>query len=89
MVDQSVSMMAKNIQVVSFDSDWREVYIGTVRRNMFIGVCAHEALKKPDIVVKCATKTENIEPLVISCFKWCPLESCTILALGNNVEGLL
>ena len=28
---KSVGMMAKNLQVVSFDADWTEIYLGTVR----------------------------------------------------------
>ena len=29
-IDSSVGLMAKNLQVVSFDTDWLEIYLGTV-----------------------------------------------------------
>ena len=30
-LSKSVGIMAKNLQVVSFDSEWSEIYLGTVR----------------------------------------------------------
>ena len=41
-LDESVGLMAKNLQVVSFDSKWKEVYLGTARRDRFIAVCPNE-----------------------------------------------
>ncbi len=38
---QSPSIMSKNLQVVSFDSDWREVYLGVVKRDVFAATCVN------------------------------------------------
>lgn len=32
-LEASVSVMVKNLQVVSFDSEWLEIYLGTVCQN--------------------------------------------------------
>ena len=34
-------MSVKNLQVVSFDSEWKEIYLGTIRRNHFSAFCPH------------------------------------------------
>ena len=41
-MSNSVGMLTKNLQVVSFDSDWKEVYLGTIRRNHFTAFCPNE-----------------------------------------------
>ena len=41
-ISHTVSMLPKNLHVISFDSEWREVYLGTVRRGRFVGVCPNE-----------------------------------------------
>jgi hypothetical protein len=42
---ETVGLMSKNLQVVSFDSSWHEIYIGTVRKDRFIAVCPNQARK--------------------------------------------
>ena len=32
-LESTVGLMVKNLQVVSFDSDWLEIYLGTVSLN--------------------------------------------------------
>lgn len=39
---ETVGLLGKNLQVVSFDSAWNEIYIGTVRRDRFIAVCPNQ-----------------------------------------------
>ena len=41
-LNDTVGLMCKNLQVVSFDSAWQEIYIGTVRRDRFIAVCPNQ-----------------------------------------------
>ena len=43
---KSVGMMAKNLQVVSFDADWSEIYLGTVRAGKANYILAQGPLRK-------------------------------------------
>ena len=43
-LSETVGLMSKNLQVVSFDSSWHEIYIGTVRRDRFIAVCPNQVM---------------------------------------------
>ena len=36
-IPSSSSAQVKNLQVVSFDAEWREVYVGYVRKDVFTG----------------------------------------------------
>ena len=41
---ETVGLMSKNLQVVSFDAAWHEIYIGTARRDRFIAVCPNPVI---------------------------------------------
>ena len=41
-IPHTVCLLPKNLHVISFDSEWREVYLGTVRRANFVGICPNE-----------------------------------------------
>ena len=57
-------------QVVSFDSEWREVYIGYVRKDLFTGECPNSNVSNAaKISVKYKTK-ERLENAVITAAKW-------------------
>merc|ERR1719150_1619783 len=71
------------MSVVSFDAEWREVYIGYVRKDLFTGECPNNVTDAAKISVKYATKNRP-ENAVISAAKWCPMESCTLLVLGSQ-----
>ena len=40
-ISNGAGMSVKNLQVVSFDSEWKEIYLGTIRRNHFSAFCPH------------------------------------------------
>ena len=46
-LEASVGVMVKNLQVVSFDSEWLEIYLGTVCQNKtkFHIICIREICK--------------------------------------------
>ena len=50
-LSETVGLMSKNLQVVSFDSSWHEIYIGTVRRDRFIAVCPNQARHFRDVIL--------------------------------------
>ena len=57
-------------QVVSFDSEWREVYVGYVRKDLFTGECPNSNVSNAaKISVKYKTK-ERLENAVITAAKW-------------------
>ena len=51
-MSNTVGMLAKNLQVVSFDGDWKEIYLGTVRKNHFTAFCPNEVSSAVDIDFK-------------------------------------
>ena len=58
-LEASVGVMVKNLQVVSFDSEWLEIYLGTVCINVAIFL----------IVAMNMTSFENLEKLhFCTCF---------------------
>lgn len=94
MVPHSVSMLPKNLQVVSFDPEWREIYLGTLRRDGFSAVCPHDVptASKVDLQYSrtaiAEAPAEGMEGggsvvVAVTAAKWCPLENCTVLVLGN------
>ena len=50
-LSETVGLMSKNLQVVSFDSSWHEIYVGTVRRDRFIAVCPNQARHFSDVIL--------------------------------------
>ncbi|XP_023335080.1 WD repeat-containing protein 54 [Eurytemora carolleeae] len=78
----SVDPQVKNLQVVSFDSDWKEVYIGASKKDSFTAVCPNNIPQCAEVSVRYVCK--NKENARISCSKWCPMENCTILVLGSQ-----
>lgn len=86
----SSGLLTKNLQVVSFDSEWNEIYLGSVRRDHFTAFCpnpvdsavAIDFKWKPscggDVEVDCQ------QPVTITVAKWCPMENCTVLVLGSQ-----
>ncbi len=79
--ENSTSLMAKNLQVVSFDSDWKEVYLGTVRRDSFNASCPANDGK---VNVKYAPKEATSAILPLTAAKWCPLDNCTVLVVASK-----
>ena len=67
-------------QVVSFDANWNEIYVGTVRRDVFSAVCPNPVPKASKVDVHYRAKASGV--VVITSAKWCPLDSCTVLVLG-------
>ena len=62
------------IKVVSFDSEWREVYLGYIRKDVFTGECPNDVTNAAKIRVKYDTK-DRPENAVISAAKWWELVS--------------
>ena len=57
-------------QVVSFDSEWKEVYVGYVRKDVFTGECPHSGVTNAaKISVKYNTK-DRPENAIITAAKW-------------------
>ncbi len=89
MVPHSVSMLPKNLQVVSFDPEWREIYLGTLRRDGFSAVCPHDvpAAAKVDVQYQREAEDNNGGEqggvVAVTCAKWCPLENSTVLVIGK------
>ena len=65
----SLSIYILYLQVVSFDSEWREVYVGYIRKDVFTGECPNEVNNAAKISVKYDTK-DRPENAVISAAKW-------------------
>ena len=59
----------RSLQVVSFDSEWREVYIGYIRKDVFTGECPNDVNNAAKISVKYNTK-DRPENAVITAAKW-------------------
>ena len=84
-IPNSVSTQVKNLQVrvvwififsyhsdkvVSFDSEWREIYVGLVRKDLFTGECPNNDVSKAaKISVKYKTK-DRPENAIITAAKW-------------------
>ena len=89
-MSNSVGMLTKNLQVVSFDSEWREIYLGTVRRNHFTAFCPNDVSTAVNIDFKWVHEDEGPEAaeqssiVSLTVAKWCPLEHCTVLVLGSQ-----
>ena len=81
--ERTVSMMPKNLQVVSFDSDWKEIYLGTVRKDVFSAFCPNGVAAKDKNCFEVQYRSQGDETIVITTAKWCPLQNCTILVLGK------
>lgn len=94
-MSNTVGMMTKNLQVVSFDADWKEIYMGTVRRNHFTAFCPNDVPTAVNIDFKwlhedeeengasnSGSNSEQSSVIVLTLAKWCPLENCTVLVLG-------
>ena len=80
----SASMMCKNLQVVSFDSEWKEVYLGTIRRESFTAICPNDVPKAVAKVEVHYKERATNEPVVLTSAKWCPMENCTVLVVGRG-----
>jgi len=78
----SVSAQVKNLQVVSFDGDWKEIYVGVARRDIFTAECPNNVPEAAKVTVKYQAKDK--ENAIISTSKWCPMENCTLLVLGSQ-----
>ena len=83
-IEQGVGMTPKNLQVVSFDSEWKEIYLGTFRRDNFSAMCPNNVPSASNVKVKYVGKTEDTTVTITSA-KWCPLDNCTVLVLGKNI----
>ena len=88
-ISNGAGMSVKNLQVVSFDSDWKEIYLGTIRRNHFSAFCPHNVPNAVSIDFKWLHEdegpdAENSSIVTLTVSKWCPLENCTVLALGSQ-----
>ena len=91
---KGAAMMVKNLQVVSFDANWQEIYVGALRGDNFSAVCPNQIPNAADIEVSWngvnsapAADEENDPEIqgmsaMLTSAKWCALEDCTILVLG-------
>ena len=68
-MSNSVGMLTKNLQVVSFDADWKEIYIGTVRRNHFTAFCPNDVPNAVNIDFKWIHEDEGGIILTLICLK--------------------
>jgi len=80
---ESVAAQAKNLQVVSFDADWTEIYVGSSRRDKFTAVCPNNVPEAANVSVKFKVQDDR-DTAIISTSKWCPMENCTLLVLGSQ-----
>ncbi len=88
----TAGMMAKNLQVVSFDSEWNEIYLGTSRRNHFTAFCPNNVANainidfkwKDDDKIHAASVGDDPTGVNLTVAKWCPMENCTVLVLGSQ-----
>ena len=71
-----------DIKVVSFDADWKEIYVGVARKDIFTAECPNNVPEAAKVTVKYQTKDR--ENAIISTSKWCPMENCTLLVLGSQ-----
>ena len=88
-ISSGAGMTVKNLQVVSFDSEWKEIYLGTIRRNHFSAFCPNSVPNAVSIDYKWLHQdegpdAENSSIVSLTVSKWCPLENCTILVLGSQ-----
>ena len=88
-ISNGAGMSVKNLQVVSFDSEWKEIYLGTIRRNHFSAFCPHNVPNAVSIDYKWLHQdegpdAENSSIVSLTVSKWCPLENCTVLVLGSQ-----
>ena len=51
-MEQSVGIMPKNLQVVSFDAEWNEIYVGTARRDVFSASCPNPVPKASRVAIQ-------------------------------------
>ena len=70
------------LKVVSFDADWKEIYVGVARKDIFTAECPNNVPDAAKVAVKYQTKER--ENTIISTAKWCPMENCTLLVLGSQ-----
>ena len=68
--------------MVSFDADWKEIYVGVVRKDTFTAECPNNVPEAAKVTVKYQAKDK--ENAIISTSKWCPMENCTLLVLGSQ-----
>ena len=71
-MSNTVGMLAKNLQVVSFDGDWKEIYLGTVRKNHFTAFCPNEVSSAVDIDFKWMHEDEGKLEKDSICNLYCP-----------------
>ena len=89
-MDSTAGMTCKNLQVVSFDSEWNEIYLGTTRRNRFTAFCPNEVTNAVNIDFKWnldindPANQDEATGVTLTVAKWCPMENCTILVLGSQ-----
>ena len=72
-----------DIEVVSFDADWKEIYVGVARKDIFTAECPNNVPDAAKVMVKYQTKDKE-NTAIISTSKWCPMENCTLLVLGSQ-----
>lgn len=77
----SASMMTKNLQVVSFDSAWNEIYVGSVHGDTFSAACPNKTSSEMQVHYRHGESGQNV---TITSAKWCPLDHCTILVIGKH-----
>lgn len=80
-VGRSVALAPKNLQVVSFDADWNEIYLGTARGDHFSAVCPNSVPNAKPVDVRYDRQDGTA---TITSAKWCPLDQCTVLVLGSQ-----
>ena len=81
-LSQTVGLTPKNLQVVSFDSEWKEIYLGTSRRDTFSAICPNKVPKATKFDLQYKSSKHASDTVVITSAKWCPMDNCTVLVLG-------
>ena len=72
----------KLVKVVSFDAEWKEIYVGVARKDIFTAECPNNVPDAERVTVKYQSKDK--ENAIISSAKWCPMENCTLLVLASQ-----
>ena len=83
-LSQTVGLTPKNLQVVSFDSEWKEIYLGTSRHDTFTAVCPNNVPKAAKFDLQYKSGKHAGDTVVITSAKWCPMDNCTVLVLGSQ-----
>ena len=83
---QPIFAFLSSCQVISFDTKWREIYIGSVSNNDFVCTSPSEDVPADarSFTASFPARQGRDDGPAVTCAKWCPMESTTILVLGKS-----